>query len=254
MTGKRMLIDTSKCIGCKACQIACQQWHSLSAEDTAFTGSYTNPPDLSGANLTLIKFFEIEKNGSVQFHFVTERCRHCEYPNCLLSCPLGAIKKKNNGMVFIDLTKCIPEGPGACTDQPYPAKRPCQLGCPFKVSGDGLGIPRLKYMKDGSLTGDKMKKCDFCYNRFGNQGASLGLPPKGAFAKSRLPACEVTCAPGAIKSGKAKAMLNKANKRVTYLKANGYPNANVYPNQNGIPTHVIWVLLENPTVYGMPIL
>jgi hypothetical protein len=48
-------------------------------------------------------------------------------------------------------------------------------------------------------------------------------------------------------------MLNKANARVTYLKANGYPNANVYPNQNGIPTHIVWVLLEAPSVYGLPI-
>jgi formate dehydrogenase iron-sulfur subunit len=249
MTGKRILIDTSKCIGCRACQVACQQWHSLTAEDTTFAGTYTNPPDLSGTNLTLIKFFEKEEAGKVDFHFVTDRCRHCDTPNCVPSCPLGAIKRKANGAVFIKIAKCIPEGPGACTDQPYPALRPCQLGCPFKVSGDGIGVPRWKYMKNGVLTGDKMKKCDFCYNRFGNTAL-----PIGTFANTQKPACQVTCAPGAISSGVADTVFNKAKKRVTYLKANGHPNANVYPNQNGLKTHVIWVLLENPTVYGMPIL
>lgn len=252
MLGKRMVIDTSKCTACRGCMVACKQWHSLPAEDTTFTGSYQNPQDLSGATLTLIKFTEAEVGGKLRFLFFNDRCRHCDTPNCKPSCPLGAIKKKGNGGVYIKISLCQPL---VCTAQPYPALRPCQLGCPFKVSGDGIGVPRWKFEKDGATVGSIMKKCDFCYNRWAHP--DLIAPPfvsTDGLTKSAKPACQVTCPPGAITSGGSDGMLTKANKRVTYLKANGYPNANVYPNQTGIKTHVIWILLENPSVYGVPIL
>ncbi len=178
MLGKRIVIDTSKCTACRACMVSCKQWHSLPAEDTTFTGSYQNPKDLSGATLTLIRFTETVVDEKLKFLFFNDRCRHCEFPNCKPSCPLGAIKKKGNGGVYIKMTVC---NPLACTSAPYPALRPCQLGCPFKVSGDGLGIPRWKFEKDGALVGSKMKKCDFCYNRY--------LTSQKVPAKSRKPSC-----------------------------------------------------------------
>jgi formate dehydrogenase iron-sulfur subunit len=243
MTGKRMLIDTSKCIGCKACQVACQQWHSLTAEDTTFTGTYTNPPELSGTNLTLIKFIEKENAGKLEWLFLNDRCRHCENPNCKTACPRKAIKRQLNGIVRINPDKCDPT---LCSTKDV---KPCQEACPFKKNGGSpIGIPKRDYVKNGSPVTTKMMKCDFCYNRLGLNGQALGLPV-GAFASTLKPACEVTCAPGAIKSGPADKMKRKANKRVTYLKANGYPNANVYPA--GLLTHVIWVLLEPPYVYGI---
>jgi formate dehydrogenase iron-sulfur subunit len=251
MVQKGIVIDISKCIGCRACQIACQQWHKLTAEDTTFTGVYTNPLELSGTNLTLIKFFETESAGKVQFHFVTDRCRHCEVPQCKKACPLKAIKRQKNGIVRIDPAICQPT---VCSTEDL---KPCQIACPFKTTTDGVtGIPRRDYVKNGSPVITKSMKCDFCYNRFGAQGTALGLTA-GAFANTKKPACEVTCAPGAIKSysinSTVKAKIctkikNVANKRVTYLKANGYPNANVYPV--GFDTHVVWVLLDPPTTYG----
>jgi formate dehydrogenase iron-sulfur subunit len=257
MVQKGIVIDTSKCIGCRACQIACQQWHSLTAEDTTFTGTYTNPPELSGTNLTLIKFFETESAGQVKFHFVTNRCRHCDDPQCKKACPLKAIKRQKNGIVRIDPDIC---DPFSCVPPDrYSDPRPCQIACPFKIGGvpfNPIGIPRKDYVKNGGLVSTKMMKCDFCYNRFGAQGNALGLPI-GDFANTRKPACEVTCAPGAIKSysinspdeGKICTKIkNKAKQRVTFLKANGYPNANVYPNK--YLTHVVWVLLEPPSTYG----
>jgi formate dehydrogenase iron-sulfur subunit len=241
MTGKRMLIDTSKCIGCKACQVACQQWHSLPAADTAFTGSYTNPPDMSGANLTVAKFNEVEVGGKLKWLFFKDQCRHCEYPFCLDACPLGAIRKnKKKGMILINPDIC---NPSACK-LPYTDLRPCQLYCPYK-SVAGMGVPRWKYVKDGELQGEKMRKCDFCYDRFPNTDLK-----KGEFANSRKPACEVTCTPGAIKSGKADTILKKAKSRVRYLKRHGYPNANIYP-LGGDHTHVVWVLAEDPKAYGL---
>jgi formate dehydrogenase iron-sulfur subunit len=241
MTGKRLFIDTSKCQACKACQAACQQWHSLEAEDTTFTGSYQNPPDMSGANLTVAKFTEIKVGEKVEWLFFKDQCRHCEIPTCKTACPLKAIKRKPNGTVWIKEELC---NPTLCSTEDV---KPCQQACPFKKDGDGLspiGIPRRDYVKNGSPVTTKMQKCDLCYNRWPGNPASAVLP-----LASRKPACMVTCPPGAIMFGAADTMKRKANKRVTYLKANGYPNANVYPA--GLQTHVIWVLLESPSVYGI---
>jgi len=253
MLGKRLFIDTSKCQACKACQAACQQWHSLEAEDTTFTGSYQNPPEMSGANLTVVKFTEIETDGKVKWLFFKDGCRHCDQPRCKLGCPFNAIKRQANGVVRIDPNLCRPL---ECTTDPPHLDRPCQRRCPFKNDGDGSSIPKWKYVKDGTPVQSVMMKCDLCYNRMNTspEATELKNPPfksTDGKTKSALPACKVTCPPGAIKFGTATAMLTAANKRVTYLKANGYPDANVYPSANGIPTHVIWVLTEKPEVYGL---
>lgn len=251
MIGKRILIDTSKCIACRACQVACQQWHSLPAEDTTFTGSYQNPPDMSGANLTVAKFIEKEEGGKVKWLFFKDGCRHCDSPTCKTACPLKpkAIKRQKNGIVRIDPALC---NPSLCSTGDV---KPCQLACPFKSIEDGaIGIPRRSYvMQGGGPVETKMRKCDFCYNRFGNaklRGDFDPIPPSDVKYKgSNKPSCQLTCAPGAILSGNADKMKRKAKRRVNYLKANGHPNANVYPS--GLLTHVIWVLTEPPEAYGV---
>jgi Fe-S-cluster-containing dehydrogenase component len=244
MTGKRLVVDTSKCIGCKACQVACQQWHSLEAEDTTFTGSYQNPPDMSGTNLTVAKFTEIEASGKVKWLMFKDMCRHCLRPSCKGSCPLGAIKKQPNGIVRIDETICDPD---ACSAS---SKKPCQWGCPFYV-------PKNIYVKNTVEVATKMRKCDLCYNRMNAspEATEMKNPPfksTDGKTKSALPACLVTCPPGAITWGNADPMLTKAKNRVKYLKANGHPNARIYPPQTSWPSHVIWILLEPKETYGLP--
>jgi len=251
MLGKRMLIDTSKCTACRACMVACKQWHSLPAVDTEFTGSYTNPPDLTGADLTVIQFTEAEVAGKLRFLFFNNRCRHCDVPTCKAACPLKpkAIKRQVNGIVRIDPALCYPD---LCSTE---AIKPCQQACPFKSIGDGaIGIPKREYVKDGNPVATVMRKCDFCYNRMNTspEATKLKATPfvsTDGKTKSALPACKVTCPPGAIKFGAADAILKQANSRVNKLKTMGYPNANVYPA--GLETHVIWVLTEAPTTYGI---
>lgn len=232
MEGIRLLIDTSKCVACKACQVSCQQWHSLQSEDTTFTGTYQNPPDMSGTNLTVVKFREIVDT-KLKWIFFKDQCRHCDNPTCMKHCPLKAIIREANGIVKIDPAIC---DPSKCS---WSATKPCQSRCPY-------GIPKYKYVKNGSLVRTDMRKCDFCYDRFIH-----GQLPE----ESKKPSCQVTCPPGAISSGDADSILSDAESRVSYLKSIGFPDANIYPDQNGKccwgPTHVIWVLTEDPSKYGV---
>ncbi len=229
MNGIRLLIDTSKCIGCRACQVACQQWHSLPSEDTAFTGSYQNPPDRSAANLTVTKFLEIVDT-KLQWLLFKDQCRHCDDPPCMEECPYHAILRQADGVVRIDPARCFPD---RCSTNEI---KPCQDECEFDE------IPRYRYVKDRSLIRTKMRKCDFCYDRFTRD--SLAAP-------SKKPACQVACPAGAISFGEADPMLVKAMNRAAYLKAHGFPNATIYPGQSDDSTHVIWVLTKRETLYGL---
>jgi Fe-S-cluster-containing dehydrogenase component len=231
MNGIRMLIDTSKCIGCKACQIACQQWHSLPAEDTSFTGSYQNPPDMSGANLSVAKFTEVEDAGKVKWLFFKDMCRHCEIPRCF-ACPLGAVTKMVGGPVRIDPLKCDPH---RCSTNPV---KPCQFYCPYN-------IPKFNYKKNGMIVETVARKCDFCVDRFTHPDLPVA---------SKKPACVATCPPGIIKIANADAALTYAIRRAKILRNRGYPNATVYPHQSTTwgATRVIWIILDKASVYGLP--
>jgi formate dehydrogenase iron-sulfur subunit len=239
MTGIGMLIDTSKCQACKACQVACQQWHTLVAEDTTFTGSYTNPLDMSGSNLTVVKFTEIESAGKLQWLFFKDQCRHCDSPSCKAVCPFKAIKRTSDGKVRIDKKLCKPK---ECSTK---AIKPCQKHCPFK-------IPKWKYTANGKVLKKKMVKCDMCFNRMNTspQATKLAVPPFTVTGgTSAIPACALTCPPGAITYDSISAVLTKASARVAELQAAGYSTANVYPAN--LPTHVKWVLVNLPEVYGL---
>lgn len=113
-SGKMMLIDTSKCMACKACQVSCKAWHQLPAEDTSFTGSYENPPDLSVNTFTRVRFEEVLDSQPFKFMewlFFKEQCRHCKGgmgAPCQRACPVpGAIVSEAGGAIVIT-DKCNP--------------------------------------------------------------------------------------------------------------------------------------------------
>ena len=221
-SGKMMLIDTSKCIACKACQVSCKSWHQLPAEDTSFTGSYENPPDLSGDTYTRVTFTEV---ASDKWLFFKDQCRHCgggKAP-CQKACPVsGAIVRESSGAIVIT-DKCDPSRCGG---------RPCEDACPYD-------IPRY----NAEL--NKERKCDFCFDRIADGG---------------VPNCALTCPPGAITFGDAGYVQGVANARLSEILAR-YPNANIYPNGHGgrmgggggggHGTHVIWLLIDDPSKYGI---
>ncbi|MBM3237468.1 formate dehydrogenase [Candidatus Poribacteria bacterium] len=101
MGTKAFLIDTSKCIACKACQVACKQWNELPAEKTVNQGTFQNPPDLSAVTWTLVRFKEVSNNGKMSWNFFKDQCRHCLEPPCKLSSTVnGSIIQDETGAVI----------------------------------------------------------------------------------------------------------------------------------------------------------
>ncbi len=210
------LIDISKCIGCKACQVACMEWNDLRDDIGHNVGVYDNPADLSAQSWTVMRYAEVEPEpGKLEWLIRKDGCMHCTEPGCLKACPApGAIVQYSNGIVDFHEENCI--GCGYCI-----------TGCPFN-------IPRLS-KKDG-----KAYKCTLCSDR-----VAVGLEP----------ACVKTCPTGAIVFGTKEDMLRHAAERVADLKSRGYTKAGIYDPQGVGGTHVFYVLqyVDRPESYsGLP--
>ncbi len=210
---KGVLIDTTKCIGCRACQVACKEWNDLPAEKTVNRGSYENPPSLSAHTWTKINFYEEwdkEKNKFI-WHFKRSGCHHCTDSNCLEGCPTGAIKRSPSGMVHIDQNICI-----GCKN--------CIQLCPF-------GIPHLNEETGTSV------KCTGCYDRVEN-----GLPP----------ACAKACPTGALTFGNLSELRALANDRLVELRKQGNYRACIYGDTQLGGLGFFYILQNDPEFYGLP--
>jgi formate dehydrogenase iron-sulfur subunit len=196
------LIDESKCIGCKACQVACQEWNDLKEEVGMNVGVYDNPSDLTAQSWTLMRFNEVEHETRLDWLIRKDGCMHCAEPGCLKACPSpGAIVQYANGIVDFKQENCI--GCGYCV-----------TGCPFN-------IPRIS-QKDS-----KAYKCTLCSER-----VSVGLEP----------ACVKTCPTGAIVFGGKEEMVSYGEKRAGELRERGYQKAALYNPAGVGGTHVMYVL------------
>lgn len=206
------LIDTTTCIGCKACQVACSEWNDIRAEVGHNVGVYDNPLDLHATAWTVMRYSETEEHGKLEWLIRKDGCMHCEEPGCLAACPSpGAIVKHANGIVDFQSANCI--GCGYCI-----------AGCPFN-------IPRLN-AKD-----KRVYKCTLCVDR-----VSVGQEP----------ACVKTCPTGAIKFGSKRDMQHVAAERVAELKTRGFQNAGLYDPPGVGGTHVMYVLhhADEPDLYS----
>jgi len=211
------LIDVSKCIGCKACQVACSEWNDLHEEIGFNTGSYENPHDLSPDTWTLMHFTEWDNPDTGQLEWLIRKdgCMHCEDPGCLKACPApGAIVQYSNGIVDFISDNCI--GCGYCVK-----------GCPFN-------IPRI------SNDTHKASKCTLCSDRV---------------AVGQGPACAKACPTQAIVFGTKEQMKHHAEGRIADLKSRGFANAGLYDPLGVGGTHVMYVLnhADKPSLYaGLP--
>ena len=207
------LIDTTKCIGCKACQVACMEWNDLRDDIGTNIGQYQNPHDLSDRSWTLMRFAEVENaKGDLEWLIRKDGCMHCKDPGCLKACPSpGAIVQYANGIVDFHEENCI--GCGYCV-----------AGCPFD-------IPRI------SKKDHKAYKCTLCSDR-----VAVGLEP----------ACVKTCPTGAIMFGTKEAMKDQAGERIEDLKERGFDKAGLYDPAGVGGTHVMYVLhhADKPSLYA----
>ena len=112
--GVAKLIDTTTCIGCKACEVACLEWNGLSFSETTFQNSYQTMPETAWNFWNLIKFDEYEpEDGGLMLLMRKDQCMHCGEPGCLIACPAdGAIVQYANGIVDFNQDQCI--GCGYC--------------------------------------------------------------------------------------------------------------------------------------------
>lgn len=208
------LIDVSKCIGCKACQVACSEWNDLREEVGVNTGVYDNPHDLTPNAWTVMRFTEWDNpdTGDLEWLIRKDGCMHCEDPGCLKACPApGAIVQYSNGIVDFISENCI--GCGYCVK-----------GCPFDV-------PRI------SDVTHKASKCSLCSDRV---------------AVGQGPACAKACPTQAIVFGTKEEMKHHAEGRIADLKSRGFDKAGLYDPAGVGGTHVMYVLhhADRPHLYA----
>jgi formate dehydrogenase iron-sulfur subunit len=209
------LVDTTTCIGCKACEVACLEWNGYEFRDTAFDNTYQTMPSTEWNFWNLIKFNEVGEGDNLQWLMRKDQCMHCEEPGCLIACPAdGAIVQYTNGIVDFNQANCI--------------------GCQYCVTGCPFNIPKF------NPATKKVYKCTLCSDRVG-----AGLEP----------ACIKSCPTGCLHFGSKEDMLAMADKRVTQLKREtSHKNAGVYDPQGVQGTHVIYVLhdKDKPEQYSLP--
>lgn len=225
MSEKAILFDSSRCTGCKGCQVACKVWNELPTElepnSYEFTGSYQNPADLNSNTRLVMTFneFTTDSQKGVGWAISRRACQHCTNAGCAIVCPAGAISHDpDTGFVVTDETKCV-----GC--------QRCHAACPYDV-------PRYDD-KDLRTT---LNKCTACADRVANGMA---------------PACVSTCQPNALQFGDRDEMIKRAQESVERLKARGYEDACVYGVDEMDGLHVIQVLkygiepayqVENPSL------
>jgi len=217
---KAILYDSTLCVACRACQVACKQWHGNQGVETVNRGSYENPPDLTPETWLKIEFREVETEGKVSWLFNRRACMHCTDATCVKVCPTGALRHHELGFVTYDKDLC--SGCGYCVDF-----------CPFHVPSSDRNL----------ITGmAKMDKCTFCTT-----------PGLDRVAAGYEPACVKSCPTDALKYGDRDELVVEARKRVQALRAEGYTNACLYGEKELGGLHVMYVLKDSPEVYGLPV-
>jgi formate dehydrogenase iron-sulfur subunit len=216
------LTDSTLCIGCKACEVACKEWNGVSDDGLDWTGfSYDNTRSLGASTWRHVKFVENTPQpgfggnaGEVtSWTFVSDVCKHCENAGCLEACPTGSIVRTEFGGVFVQ--------PDVCNGCGY-----CVVACPFGVVA--------RNHDDG-----RAFKCTFCYDR-----QKVGLPP----------ACAKACPTESIKFGELQELRAAAQERIHSLQERGVNDATVYdPTESSVGgTHAMFIVRGDPRTYNLP--
>ncbi len=217
--------DTSLCIGCKACEIACKEWNQLEGNTPALLlDSFDNTGRLDAQNWRHVKFIEnIPANsgeikqptaaGGQAFLMMSDVCKHCRQASCLEVCPTGAIIRTEFDTVYIQQDVC-----NGC--------RYCIGACPYSVIGFNASTGTVH-------------KCTLCYNRL----------------QAKLePACAKACPTQSIQFGKLTDLHQAADTRLALLQGQGYKKAQLYGRDEKVygGLNSFFLLMEEPEVYGLP--
>lgn len=220
--------DTSVCIGCKACEVACKEWNAVPEDGLLLTGmSYDNTGSLNGSTWRHVAFIEqIGRPGESEpgsgepvpgdsrWLMSSDVCKHCTEAACLDVCPTGALMRTEFGTVVVQDDVC--NGCGYCVS-----------ACPYGV------IARRE--TDGGA-----HKCTLCYDRLGD-----GLTP----------ACAKACPTESIQFGPLDELRERAQARVSELHESGVAEARLYgedPADGVGGAGAFFLLLDKPEVYGLP--
>ncbi|MGN6377560.1 MAG: 4Fe-4S dicluster domain-containing protein [Gaiellales bacterium] len=222
--------DTSVCIGCKACEVACKEWNMVPEDGLVFTGdSYDNTGGLGADTWRHVAFIEQDKplrvpdNGSVdgdddamRWLMSSDVCKHCTHSACLDVCPTGAIVRTELGTVVVQEDVC--NGCGYCV----PA-------CPFGV------LDKREIEDDG-----RVWKCTLCYDRT---------------REGMTPACAQACPTESIQYGPLEELRKTAADRLDQVVEDGLAGARLYGDDPGDGVGgfgAFFLLLDEPEVYGLP--
>ena len=200
---KTTLVDITKCIGCRACQVACKQWNDREGEQTELQDQlgFQNPATLSAKTYTLITFHEVPDEkapGGLHYLFTMRRCLHCLEPACASACPTTALNRQPDGPVTYNADKCI-----GC--------RYCIWACPW-------GVPTTEW---NSLA-PKIQKCTHCADRddqplpLARNGQPLTSIESQLFRENIVvPACVKACPADALRFGEREQILKEARNRIS---------------------------------------
>jgi Fe-S-cluster-containing dehydrogenase component len=170
-----LLYDATLCIGCKACVVACKDANGLPADTYGPGGLYDRPDDLNAHTKNIIQLYRAGGETS----FVKRQCMHCVDPACVGACMMGALKKREHGIVSWDGTRCV-----GC--------RYCQVACPFN-------IPKFEWTTAGAFYNPKIVKCELCRHRL---------------VEGKEPACTEVCPRKAVIYGTREELLKEAKRRL----------------------------------------
>jgi formate dehydrogenase iron-sulfur subunit len=140
---KAVLVDLRRCIGCRACQVACKRWNDREATPTELNSDpkleWTNPPGLSPQTYTYVKFVKTGSQDSLKWTFAKIQCNHCIEPHCVAACPTTALIKTEDGPVRYRKELCI--------------------GCAYCINACPFDVP--KFDEENKV----IEKCTFCFER-----------------------------------------------------------------------------------------
>lgn len=222
MSVTAFLTDSTLCIGCKACEVACKEWNQIDSDGLNWTGlSYDNTGAVGHSTWRHVKFVEQPPEPGLggnspllaSWTFSSDVCKHCEVAGCLEACPTGSIVRTEFGGVFVQ--------PDICNGCSY-----CVVNCPFGVI--------QKNEDDG-----RAFKCTFCYDRQ---------------LEGEKPACAKACPTESIKFGEIHEMQLAAQERVQELRSRGMEDAQLYnPTDTSVEgIHALFIHRGDARAYNLP--